>query len=63
MHKSAREVIAEEIMMNGDQWDLDDEGLEAADEIIARLERYGFRIIRHRIVTDPPPKEWSRHGD
>ena len=57
MSKAAREVIAEEIMMNGDLWDLDDEGLEAADGIIARLERYGYKVIRHRVLDEPlPPK-------
>lgn len=55
--KDAKEVIAEEIIMNGDLWDLDDKGLGAASGIIDRLERYGFKIIRHRVLDEPlPPK-------
>ena len=55
--KTAREAIAEEIMMSSDLWDLDDEGLEAADGIIERLERHGYRIIRYQVLDEPlPPK-------
>jgi hypothetical protein len=52
MSRTAQQVIAEEIFNDSDKWDLDDQGMEAAALIIARLERYGFRIIRHRVVSD-----------
>lgn len=39
-----RDIIAKEIWMESDRWDLDDEGLEAADSIIAALDRAGYAI-------------------
>ena len=53
MSKTAQEVIAEEIWTESDLWDLDDDGMAAAQNIIDSLERHGYRIIRHRIVSDP----------
>jgi hypothetical protein len=41
---TAQEVIAQEIFTNSDQWDLDDFGMQAAAEIVAKLEKAGYAI-------------------
>lgn len=39
-------VIAAEIFEESDLWDLDDFGIEAANNIIRRLDEHGFVIVR-----------------